>query len=90
MRESYNNIYRILTDSLCTLLDFRCALTNSPGFLVHTPRGFVNFLGLLVYFIDVLVDPPGLVVDVLLYRSLSDALDRSPGEVHNTKIPGSP
>ena len=78
-RSTYNHIPYIL-------INFLCALVNSLGFLVDSLRRSAECFCSLVNLLRATVNPPSSLVDTLLYRCLSDALGRSPGEVRGTYL----
>ena len=50
------------------------------------PYALINFLCALVDFLRTPINPPSSLVDALLYRRLSNALDRSLSEVRDTYL----
>ena len=77
--------------SLCSLVDFLrgsadflCGLVDSLGLLVDFFRGLADLLCSLVNLLRTPINPPGSLVDALLYRCLPNTLDRSLDGVSDT------
>ena len=85
-RWTYNHVPYILINFLCALVNFFCAPVDFLGFLVNFLRGLADFLCGLVDLLRASINRPSSFMDALLYRCLSETLDRPLGKVRDTHL----
>ena len=82
----YNGVSSIFVNSLCRIVDSLCGLVDFPRRIVGPLSCFSNLLRVVAHDFCSIINPIGVLVNVLLYRCLPKALDSSCNGIGSTNL----